>query len=72
MVVSHKPDHAERKPKRATPEASRKVPSEQGKTTGSLHNDTAYGFVRKDRDGRATPGKNGTWKVVSRAAKPAS
>ncbi len=67
MVVSHKPDHAERKQKRATSEASSKVPSEQGKTTGSLHNDTAYGFVR-DRDGRATPGKNGTWKVVSRAA----
>jgi CRISPR-associated endonuclease Csn1 len=67
MVVSHKPDHAERKPKRKTLGASRKVPSEQGKTTGSLHNDTAYGFV-KDRDGNIAPGKNGTWKVVSRAA----
>ena len=67
IVVSHKPDHAERKPKRKTPAASRKVPSEQGKTTGSLHNDTAYGFV-KDRDRNIAPGKNGTWKVVSRAA----
>ena len=67
MVVSHKSDHAERKPKHNTPAASRKVPSEQGKTTGSLHNDTAYGFV-KDRDGNITPGKGGTWMVVSRAA----
>ena len=67
MVVSHKPDHPERQPKRKTPEASRKVPNEQGKTTGSLHNDTAYGFV-KDRDGNIAPGKTGTWKVVSRAA----
>jgi CRISPR-associated endonuclease Csn1 len=46
MVVSHKPDHG--------------TPGQNGKTTGALHNDTAYGLV--------APGKNGTWKVVSRAA----
>ena len=46
MVISHKPDHG--------------TPGQNGKTTGALHNDTAYGLIE--------PGKNGTWKVVSRAA----
>jgi len=46
LVISHKPDHG--------------TPGERGKTTGALHNDTAYGLV--------TPGKNGTWVVVSRGA----
>lgn len=46
LVVSHKPDHG--------------TPGEKGKTTGPLHNDTAYGLIE--------PGKNGTWKVVARAA----
>lgn len=46
LVISHKPDHG--------------TPGKKGKTTGALHNDTAYGLIE--------PGKNGTWKVVSRAA----
>ena len=46
LVVSYKPDHG--------------TPGQRGKTTGALHNDTAYGLIE--------PGKNGTWKVVSRAA----
>jgi CRISPR-associated endonuclease Csn1 len=46
MVVSHKPDHG--------------TPGRRGRTSGSLHNDTAYGLVE--------PGKNGNWKVVSRSA----
>lgn len=46
LVVSHKPDHG--------------TSGRQGKTTGALHNDTAYGLV--------SPGRNGTWTVVSRAA----
>jgi CRISPR-associated endonuclease Csn1 len=58
LIISHKPDHVDRK-KKLTDEA-RKDPEKQGKTTGALHNDTAYGMIE--------PGKNGTWKVVSRAA----
>lgn len=46
LIISHKPDHG--------------TPGKKGKTTGALHNDTAYGLIE--------PGKNGTWKVVSRAA----
>lgn len=46
LIVSHKPD--------------RGTPGQNGKTTGSLHNDTAYGLIG--------PGKNGNWRVVSRAA----
>lgn len=46
IVISHKPDHGTLGDKR--------------KTTGSLHNDTAYGLI--------APGKNGNWKVVSRGA----
>jgi len=46
LIVSHKPDHG--------------TPGQNGKTTGALHNDTAYGLV--------APGKNGAWQVVSRAA----
>ncbi len=46
MVISHKPDHG--------------TPGQKGKTTGALHNDTAYGLIE--------PGKYPTWKVVSRAA----
>jgi CRISPR-associated endonuclease Csn1 len=44
MVISHRPDHG--------------TPGVHGKTSGSLHNDTAYGLVE--------PGKSGNWKVVSR------
>ncbi len=65
MVVSHKPDHAERRRKLA--EEERRRPDQQGKTIGALHNDTAYGFVR-DANGDIIIGKNGTSKVVSRAA----
>jgi CRISPR-associated endonuclease Csn1 len=45
MVVSHRPDHG--------------TLGVDGKTSGSLHNDTAYGLIE--------PGKGGNWKVVSRA-----
>lgn len=46
LTVAHKADHG--------------TPGKNGKTTGALHNDTAYGLVG--------PGKNGNWKVVSRSA----
>jgi CRISPR-associated endonuclease Csn1 len=46
MVVSHRPDHG--------------TPGKNGKTSGALHNDTAYGLIERNR--------NGTWKVVSRTA----
>lgn len=54
LVVSHKPDHG----------TFPWMTKGNGKgintqTSGSLHNDTAYGLVG--------PGKNGNWKVVSRA-----
>ncbi|HWA91147.1 MAG TPA: type II CRISPR RNA-guided endonuclease Cas9 [Rhizomicrobium sp.] len=51
LVVSHKPDHGTFPWTHANGRAQ---------TSGSLHNDTAYGLVE--------PGKNGNWKVVSRAA----
>lgn len=54
LVVSHKPDHG------TFPwmtKGNGKVGYAQ--TSGALHNDTAYGLVG--------PGKNGNWKVVSRA-----
>jgi len=46
IVISHKPDHG--------------ALGDKSKTTGSLHNDTAYGLI--------APGKRGNWKVVSRSA----
>jgi CRISPR-associated endonuclease Csn1 len=46
LTVAHKADHG--------------TPGKNGKTTGALHNDTAYGLV--------APGKNGNWQVVSRSA----
>lgn len=46
LVISHKPDHG--------------TFGDKSKTTGSLHNDTAYGLI--------APGKGGNWKVVSRSA----
>ena len=46
IVVSHKPDHG--------------TFGDKSKTTGALHNDTAYGLIG--------PGKKGNWKVVSRSA----
>lgn len=46
LVVSHKPD--------------RGTPGRKGKTTGALHNDTAYGLV--------APATGGRWTVVSRVA----
>lgn len=46
IVISHKPDHG--------------TFGDKGKTTGSLHNDTAYGLI--------APAKGGNWKVVSRSA----
>jgi CRISPR-associated endonuclease Csn1 len=46
VVVAYKPDHG--------------TPGLNGKTTGALHNDTAYGLIG--------PGKNGNWTVVSRSA----
>ena len=54
LVVSHKPDHG------TFPWMTKgNGKAGQGQTSGSLHNDTAYGLVG--------PGKNGNWKVVSRA-----
>lgn len=54
LVVSHKPDHG-------TFPWMTKGNGKAGhaQTSGALHNDTAYGLVE--------PGKNGNWKVVSRA-----
>lgn len=46
LVVSHKPDRGTR--------------GRKGKTTGALHNDTAYGLV--------APATGGRWTVVSRVA----
>ena len=46
LIVAHKPDHG--------------TPGKKGKTTGALHNDTAYGLIG--------PGKGGNWKVVSCSA----
>ncbi len=46
IVISHKPDHG--------------TFGDKGRTSGSLHNDTAYGLI--------APGKGGNWKVVSRSA----
>jgi CRISPR-associated endonuclease Csn1 len=46
IVISHKPDHG--------------TFGDKSKTTGALHNDTAYGLIG--------PGKKGNWKVVSRNA----
>ncbi|MGH6889985.1 MAG: type II CRISPR RNA-guided endonuclease Cas9 [Rhizomicrobium sp.] len=46
IVVSHKPDHG--------------TFGDKSKTTGALHNDTAYGLIG--------PGKSAKWKVVSRRA----
>lgn len=45
IIVSHKPDHG--------------TLGKDGKTSGALHNDTAYGLIK--------PGRNGTWQVVSRS-----
>ena len=56
LVVSHKPDHGTF-PWMA--KGNGKGRSGNGQTSGALHNDTAYGLVG--------PGKNGNWKVVSRA-----
>lgn len=46
VIISHKPDHG--------------TLGDKSKTTGPLHNDTAYGLI--------APGKGGNWKVVSRSA----
>jgi CRISPR-associated endonuclease Csn1 len=46
IVISHKPDHG--------------TFGDKSKTTGALHNDTAYGLIGS--------GKKGNWKVVSRSA----
>ena len=46
IVISHKLDHG--------------TLGDKSKTTGSLHNDTAYGLI--------APGKGSNWKVVSRSA----
>jgi CRISPR-associated endonuclease Csn1 len=55
LVVSHKPDHG-------TFPWMTKGNGKAGhvQTSGALHNDTAYGLIG--------PGKDGNWKVVSRAA----
>jgi CRISPR-associated endonuclease Csn1 len=55
LVVSHKPDHG------TFPWMTKGKGNGKGhaQTSGSLHNDTAYGLVG--------PSKNGNWKVVSRA-----
>jgi CRISPR-associated endonuclease Csn1 len=62
LVVSHKPDHG------SFPWMAKSNGADKGKgrnksgnaqTSGALHNDTAYGLVG--------PGRNGNWKVVSRA-----
>ncbi len=46
LTIAHRADHG--------------TPGKNGKTSGALHNDTAYGLI--------APGKQGNWKVVSRAA----
>jgi CRISPR-associated endonuclease Csn1 len=58
LVVSHKPDHGTFPWTRKTNDRNG---NDRGKaqTSGALHNDTAYGLVER--------GKNGNWKVVSRA-----
>src|SRR5690606_28452206 len=54
LVVSHKPDHG------SFPWMTKgNGKAGHTQTSGALHNDTAYGLVG--------PGKNGNWKVVSRA-----
>jgi CRISPR-associated endonuclease Csn1 len=55
LVVSHKPDHGTY-PWMTKDGGGR----HQASTSGALHNDTAYGLIE--------PGRNGSWKVVSRSA----
>jgi CRISPR-associated endonuclease Csn1 len=54
LVVSHKPDHGTF-PWMTNGDGQ----AGRAQTSGALHNDTAYGLVG--------PGRNGNWKVVSRA-----
>jgi len=58
LVVSHKPDHGTF-PWMAKGNGKSRKGMGRAQTSGALHNDTAYGLV--------APGKNGNWKVVSRA-----